>query len=352
MGSSQLLSRPRVLGLLAAFTVLGVVAATAWATPPGKNGRIVFRRYLDSARTTGALFTVNPDGTRVRQVTRPARGVIDQYPDWSPNGQRLVFHRMVTCPPGGSRDGLDGTCDRVYTVRPDGKGLKLLVPCAFDASRPYPGSCVGAHTPAWSSDGAKIAFSYSLVNRDYVGSFNLQKAIWIVDADGTNRRQLTQLTPGSSWDAGPQWSPDDSKIVFTRVDLVRKEDAVFTVDVESGEVFQVTPWGLHAGGDPDWSPDGEWIVLTTQPGDGSEDVHKVHPDGTALTKLTGRQRGGFRYLSSSFSPDGTMIVTARTPGAGPAGAADLVIMKADGSGARPLTRTRLWESSVDWGPRH
>jgi TolB protein len=351
MVSVKRIPRARPLGVLAVLTVLAAATTTTtWAITPVERGKIVFRRYLDAGRTTGALFTIRPDGTGVKQVTRPRRGVIDQYPDWSPNGQRLVFHRMVPCTPGGSRDGLDGTCDRIYTVRPDGKGLTPLVPCAFDASRPYPDSCVGAHTPAWSADGSKIAFSYSLVNRDYVGSFNLQRAIWIVNADGTDRRQLTQLTPGTSWDGGPQWSPDGSKIVFTRADLARKQDAVFTVEVRSGELIQVTPWTLHAGGDPEWSPDGKWILLTTQPGDRATNVYKIRPDGTGLTNLTRHKRGGYHYLSSSFSPDGRRIVSARTPGAGPERAADLVVMNANGSKIRQITKTRVWESSVDWGP--
>ncbi len=44
-----------------------------------------------------------------------------------------------------------------------------------------------------------------------------------------------------------------------------------------------------------------------------------------------------------------MIVTARTPGVGPEGAADVFVMNADGSNIRQVTKTRLWESSVDWG---
>jgi Tol biopolymer transport system component len=350
MVSLKRITHARALGVLAVLTLLGAATTAAWASAPVERGQIVFRRYLDAGRTTGALFTIRPDGTGVRQVTRPRRGVIDQYPDWSPDGRRLVFHRMVPCTPGESRDGMDGTCDLIYTVRLDGKGLKPLVPCAFDASRPYPDSCVGAHTPAWSSDGSKIAFSYSLVNRDYVGSLKLQRAIWIVNADGTDRRQLTQLTPGTSWDAGPQWSPDGSKIVFTRADLAKQKDAVLTVDVESGELFQVTPWPLHADGDPEWSRDGNWILLTTQPRNRAENVYKIRPDGTGLTNLTRHKRGRYHYLSSSFSPDGKRIVSARTPGTGPERAADLVVMNADGSKIRPITKTRLWESSVDWGP--
>ncbi len=351
MRRSRVCTDTRVLGLLAVLATLAAAVTSAWATPAGMNGQIVFRRYLDAGRTTGAIFTASPNGTDVRQVTRPARGVIDQYPDLSPDGKTILFHRMIPCPAGGSRDGMDGTCDRVYTVGRDGRGLKPLVPCAFDASKPFPSSCVGVHTPAWSRDGSKVAFSYSLVREEYDEALHLNRAIWIANADGTGRRQVTSLTPNSFWDDEPQWSPDGMKLVFTRVDLQRKREAVFSVDVESGDVFQLTPWALNAAGDPEWSPDGRWVVFIAHPSDGSENVNKVRPDGTGRTNLTKQKAGGHHYLSSSFSPDGNFIVSARTPGAGPNGHADLVVMRADGSRIRPITKTPLWESSVDWGPR-
>ena len=148
------------------------------------------------------------------------------------------------------------------------------------------------HTPAWSRDGSKVAFSYSLVREEYDDALDLNRAIWIANADGTDRRQVTSLTPNSFWDDEPQWSPDGTKLVFTRVDLRRKRDAVFTVDVESGDVFQLTPWALNAAGDPEWSPDGRWIVFIAHPSDGSENVNKVRPDGTGRTNLTKQKAGG------------------------------------------------------------
>ncbi len=341
----------KLFGALVLFAVLGTAATASWATPPGKNGQIMFRRYLDPAKTTGALFRMNPDGTGVQQVTRPPRGVVDQFNDWSPSGRQIVFERKVPCPAGGPRDGLDNTCDRVYVARSDGKGLKALVPCGFDVSKPFPGTCVGTRTPAWSPDGRKIAFRYAVVDDDYVDSYTTNIGIWVVNANGTGRRQVTQLTPGSSWDREPDWSPDGKKLVFIRDDLGRKAEAVFTVNIDGSGLFQVTPWNLVAGTHPDWSPDGRWILVGAAPGGGPTHVYKVHPDGTGLTNLTKRRGSGYSYLSSTFSPDGRRIVSARTPGAGPESAADVVVMNADGSNIRQITRTRLWESSVDWGPR-
>src|SRR5918998_5899497 len=38
-----------------------------------RNGQIVFRRWFDPDQTKGALFTMNPDGSHVRQITHPPR---------------------------------------------------------------------------------------------------------------------------------------------------------------------------------------------------------------------------------------------------------------------------------------
>jgi TolB protein len=328
-----------------ALATLGPAVSTASATAPGKNGQLVFRRYLDAARTTGALFVSNPDGSRVRQLTHPGQGVIDQEADWAPNGKRIAFERRFPCPAGGPKNGLDDKCDVVYTVGRDGKGLKPLVPCDFAEH------CHVVDTPAWSPDGSKIAYAYGVSAPSYTGSFNFEQAIWIIDASGSRAQQVTQLTPGTSWDSGPQWSPDGQKLVFVRADLQKQTDAVFTVAVDGSDLAQVTPWELNAGDGPDWSPDGKWLVFRAQPSDSSSNLYKSHPDGSGLVNMTKQPAEGLHYLSSSFSPDGKMIVSARTPGAGPDGAADIILLRADGSHARAVTKTRLWESAADWGPR-
>ena len=336
---------PRLAVLLLALISLGIAVSTASATAPGKNGQLVFRRYLDSARTTGPLFVSNADGSKVLQVTRPANGVIDQEADWSADGRRIAFERRFPCPAGGPKNGLDGKCDVVYTVGRDGKGLKPLVPCDFAEH------CHLVDTPGWSPDGSKIAYAYGVSDPTYVDSFNYDQAVWIANANGKGAHQITQLTPGSSWDSGPQWSPDGKKLVFVRVDLQLQKDAVFTANADGSDVSQLTPWELNGGDSPDWSPNGKWILFHAQPSDGTSNVYKVHSDGSGLVNLTRQPANGFHYLSSSFSPDGKLIVTARTPGTGAEGAADLVVMRADGSHPRAVTKTDLWESAADWGPR-
>jgi hypothetical protein len=73
-----------------AVVVLGCVAQARALSPAREtNGRIVFRRYLDVGRTTGAIFTVNPNGKHVVRVTHAGAGVNDTEPDWSADGSRF-----------------------------------------------------------------------------------------------------------------------------------------------------------------------------------------------------------------------------------------------------------------------
>jgi TolB protein len=332
-----------------AVVVLGCVAEAQAVSPAREtNGRIVFRRYLDVGRTSGAIFTVNPNGKHVVRVTRAGPGVIDTEPDWSADGSRIAFTRQTPCPPDGPKNGLDGTCDLLFTMRRDGSDLRQLVPCGFDAAAPsFPANCVGVSHAGWSPDGSKLAFQYNLVDRRYAGSFNVQAGIWIVDADGTNLRHVTQRSPGTSWDFGPQWSPDGTRLVFFRLDLPTSQEAVFTVAIDGAYETRVTPPGLDAA-NPNWSPDGSSILFNATAGDATN-LYEVRADGTQLTNLTKQGPGGYHYLSASYSPDGMRIATSRTPGTGPEQAADVVTMRADGSHLRPVTRTRLWDSGADWG---
>ena len=73
---------PRRLGrlsLLAILTMLAglILAGPAHATFPGPNGQIAF---LEG--TTGQLYTINPDGTGLRQLTHLSPPSFPTRPDW------------------------------------------------------------------------------------------------------------------------------------------------------------------------------------------------------------------------------------------------------------------------------
>ena len=109
------------------------------------------------------------------------------------------------------------------------------------------------------------------------------------------------------------------------------------------------PWALGAGDHPGFSPDGSEILFRSF--DGQEDSKQsdfwtVHPDGSALTRLT-HVPEGTTMLSASYSPDGAWIVHATD---GVDGNADIFVMRADGTGNQPVTRSKLWDSAPDWGP--
>jgi TolB protein len=314
----------RALAIIAALATL-IGASAAWATTPGKNGKLVFRRYLDKEQTWGALFTANPDGTGVRQVTRPAKGVLDSEPEWSPDGSKIAFERAAV---GARRV-------QIYTANADGTGLKRIRPSA---------ACDGGEAPAWSPDGAQIVFLCHF-------------RIVIVNADGTDPRLVTSGSRPTWWDGDPQFSPDGTRIVFQRIDPRAKPHggfALYIVNADGTGERRLTPWALRAGDHPDWSPDGNRILFRSNingPAGVSANLYTIRPDGTGLTQLTSARGGRVQNLSASFSPDGKWITFSRTPGTGKDGNADVFVMRANGTDVRNVTRSEIWDSATDWGSR-
>lgn len=78
---------PIVAFLLAASAA--TAAERSWIPVPPPSGRIAFQRVLFNVGRI-AIFTIEPDGTDVRRITYPARGVETGRPDRSPDGRRIA----------------------------------------------------------------------------------------------------------------------------------------------------------------------------------------------------------------------------------------------------------------------
>jgi TolB protein len=317
-----------LLALAISVTFVSLRAAPSHATARGKNGRIAFRRWFNKDQTWGAIFAINANGTGERQVTHPSKGTKDDQPDWAPDGSLLVFQR-----------GLPNAPNAIYTVRPDGLGLRRLTPNCPKGKAPL--RCSDNTVPGFSPDGKRIAFAGQ--SREVCTTSRCFSGIIVTDRNGRNRRVVVR----SRFELDdPQFSPDGKRLVFVRARR-NNGSAIFVANVDGSGVRRVTPWSLVAGDNPDWSPNGKWILFRSDvPRVRQSQIYLIHPDGTGLTRLTLFKRGT-TVTSSSFSPDGKWIVFGAT---GVGGNADVYVMRADGTAKRPLTRTKLWDSAPDWGP--
>jgi TolB protein len=101
-----------------------------------------------------------------------------------------------------------------------------------------------------------------------------------MNADGTNQRPLT--TPSSGSDESPAWSPDGTRIAFTRVSGPRATSIV-VVNVDGTGEHRLSPAG-RSDGNPAWSPDGSKIAFVSKPLELSE-LWVMRSDGTHRRRL-------------------------------------------------------------------
>ena len=133
-------------------------------------------------------------------------------------------------------------------------------------------------SPRWSPDGTRLAF---LSQRKTIGSTEPRTQIYLVNADGDQLHQLTQLSENISQF---RWSPDGRSVAFLSTQDPVVEDGapqlsnqphpltkLNRISVSGEELRVISPSGLNVI-DFDWSPDGTRIAALISPTATNEDV--------------------------------------------------------------------------------
>jgi dipeptidyl aminopeptidase/acylaminoacyl peptidase len=280
-------------------TSAGRDAAPRWS-PDG--GRIVF---LSDRGGTKHLWVIPADGGEARVVTTGS--LAPSEPAWSPDGRWIAFTGKAG-EPAGRGEGREHSDVRVISrlhYKQDGEGFwdgrwkQIFVVSAVGGTpRQVTQGDYDHMSPAWSPDGAYLAYTG---NASPDADLDDASDLWIVRADGTGtpRRLTNTIGPVES----PAWSPDGASIAYVGHDNAFAGATLPRIWIAalSGEPACLTPAyegtiGRAIGSDvrsqPDdgglaWAPDGRRIYfLTTERG--SCQVASVSvPDGAVRAETRG-----------------------------------------------------------------
>ena len=283
------------------FLLLLALMVASESTVQGFEHRILFSSNRDG---DWDIYSMDANGDSLLQLTNhPAS---DENPGCSPDGRRIAFisERGVT--------------PDLYVMNSDGNNVIRLTQDNFHEGR-----------PSWSPDGMKIAFSST---RFAVGN----SEIYVIDADGENEMNLTE----HKWiDVRPSWSLDGIKMAFVsfRDGGFNTPHHIFVMNTDgTGRRNLTADTNLVFNFAPAWSPDGSKIAFSSLrhfvPAPSRNDIFVITADGKELEQLTDGPRGSW---SPAYSPDGTKIafVSSRD------GDHNIYLMDTDGRNAVKLTRT-------------
>lgn len=300
-----------------------------------RRGRRVTVRRLQTALLATVVFAGSLGGVLVLNrafrgdggMGRPAPGDTSPYPITQKENGLLAY--------------ADGS--RLFTVSPKGGDPQRVT-----------GLPNGTWHPAWSPDGTRIAVSVFVQDRE----------IWVVDADGTDARQVGAAENVSR----PSWSPDGTRVVYaadtadgSSIHIVNADgtddhaigtlltnrdyfsvafspdgtklvyDAgtdsgfgIFVMNLDGSSAIRIGPTDQDYN--PSWSPDGSQIVFTRQEEGAESDIWLMNADGTDAHQLT-NDGPGVTNLDPIFAPDGTEIAYVAGVTGGPGA---LTVMDTDG----------------------
>ena len=204
------------------------------------------------------LFTANADGSNRRRLT--AYGVYTAEATLSPDVKRLVFTSLK-----------DGDLE-LYTMTVNGTDIRRLTNApGYDGGAFFSPDGRQIVYRAWHPTGDSLAAYQGLLRQGLVRPNRME--IWVMNADGTNQRQITSLG-GANF--APFFTTDGHRIIFSsnyRNPRSRNFD-LYLVNLDGSGLEQVTT-DTEFDGFPMFSPDGRQLVWASN-------RHAPQPGGTDI----------------------------------------------------------------------
>jgi TolB protein len=278
-------------------------------TPVGGGGMIAF---ASNQSGNFDIYTIRPDGSGLRRLTDNL--LDDQYPAWAPDGSWIAFTS------GGKTSSTD-----LWLMRADGKEQHRLVK----------GNVYG---PSWSPDSRTIVMSNSLFLTST--GWNTRQGLYSSQVDGSNQRFLW-VTPGDSIWSEPAWSPVEDVIAAS---------PYLVAGYVTGDLYLIEQNTLSAsrltdapGEDfgPAWSPDGDRLAFASNR-DGNWEIYVMNRDGSGEVRFTQHFAQDWQ---PTWSPDGRSIAFASNRG----GDFDLYVLDVVTGEVTRLTQSLGDDVNPDWG---
>jgi Tol biopolymer transport system component len=243
------------------------------------------------------LFLIAADGTGETQLTHTPEE--ESAPGWTADGKRVLFSvfandasRLYSIDPDGKNQReIASVAGRAPTLSPDGKRLvymagtwtatRLMVSSAdgSNAKQINDGSSI-AWNNHWSPDGKRIAFTGRPDSREGV-------AVFVMNADGSGRRQVTHFAPADGRAQWPVWSPDGRELAIQSNDLEAHTCHIWIVDAATGAARKLAAHTEpYLDETPSWFPDGKRIAFQSNR-TGRMEVWVMNADGSGQRQVTG-----------------------------------------------------------------